>query len=917
MRSMQRSRALIALLAWTLAVSGTAAAQAAAPLRQTVVAVEVTSSAASILRPAREAITIRAGDPYRIDSVRDSLQALWALGLIEDAAVHSIPEGDGVRLRFELQPKIRLWNVRFGGDQPTRSSRLRRALSLRPGQPLTDAEAARQAERVQQLLSDDGYLQARVTPTVKVLPGGTRGELELSLAAGTRSRLQELRLEGPLGIAPTQVRDALQLQIGDFYQPSGLEQALERLDALYVRQRYFYRQVRVEEQSLDVATGNMHLVLGVDSGPLVDLEMSGLQLSEAKQRQTLSIFEFGTVADWSLKESRHELVGLLQQRGHWRPLVSFGRERDADGHNIAVQIRVLAGEKRPLERVEFTGTATVDDAILRGAIRSGQGSLLAPARFVSEYWEQDQRAVLSVMRRHGYRNARLIDAPVTVTADGKLVARMTIDAGQPVLVSSVDLSVDAGNEPVPGISVPTWLEALELQPGGAFDAAAVRRDSDRLRALLASSGYERGSVETVTEESDGGVRMHHRINSGERARVVQVIVAGNEKTRTEVITRELAFLVGSPWTFSDMLESQSRLYRLGVFDEVAIQPTIPDPVTSQRAVAVRVHEAPPKFYSLGIGFDTEEKLRGSVALGHNNVLGRGEQLSLSTRLSTREQRVRLLFREPWFLGRRLDASATAFYTAEVEPSFDVQRLGGALQLLVQQSRTTSHFGRIAYRDVTTHDIKIDPDLIEPEDQATTVGSIGYTLLRDTRSDPIDPRNGSYHTLDMDVATRWLGSATDFVTVFGRSYWYRDVGGGVVVALAGRAGFKVPYASSTDVPLPERFFSGGSTSLRGFGLDEAGPLDSNGNPLGGEVILIANAELRVPLRGQFGAVLFADIGNVFAKPGDIAWAQVREMAGAGARFDTPVGPIRLDLAWLLDRRPGEGATQLFFSVGHTF
>lgn len=908
---------LLAALAAILGFDAAAVMAQEAPPSGTIVALEVVSDAASILAASRQAITARVGDAYRIDTVRDSLQALWTLGLIEDASVRVVPEAGGVRLRFELQPRVRLWNVRFRGDVPIRRSRLQRGLTLRPGQPLDEAEAARQASRVQRLLSDAGYLRARVSSSIRIVDRDTRGELDLEVEAGSLARLGEVRLEGTTGLSDAQLRDALGLRVGQPYRPSQLEEGLQRLDDAFVSANYFYRQVRVEEQSLDLATGDMYLVIGIDSGPRVDLELTGLELGDKQRRELLSIFEFGTVADWALKESRHEIVRLLQQRGHWRPLVTYGRQRDEEGRNVQVQLRVLPGDKLSLSRIEFTGAAEVDDRTLRDAIRTGDRTLLRSARFLSEYWEQDQNAVLSVMRRHGYRYARLAEAPVFVDAEGKLVARMDIDAGARFFVRDVELSVEPASEPLPGISVPIWLGALELRRGGPYDAVAANRDGDRLRAMLSGSGYERGFIESITEETPDGVVVRHRVVPGERARVTQVIIAGNDRTRIDAVRRELAFLVGSPWSFSDVLDSQSRLYRLGVFDEVDIRTTVPDPVTAERAVAVRVHEAPPKFYSFGLGYDTEERLRGSVAVGHNNLFGGGEQGSLSARLSTREQRVRLLLRDPWLLGRRVEGTATAFFSDVIEPSFKVQRYGGAYQVLLQQSFEVGHLARVAFRDVTTYEIKIDPGLIEPEDQATTVGSIGYTLFRDTRSDPIDPRDGSYNTVDVDVATRVLGSATDFMTLFGRSFWYREVGRGVVVALAARAGFKIAYAGTRDVPLPERFFTGGSTTLRGFGLDEAGPLDSNGNPLGGEAVLIGNAEIRLPLRGALGAVLFADVGNVFAKPRDVSWSEMREMAGIGARYATPVGPIRLDFTWLLDRRPGESATRLYFSVGHTF
>jgi outer membrane translocation and assembly module TamA len=138
----------------------------------------------------------------------------------------------------------------------------------------------------------------------------------------------------------------------------------------------------------------------------------------------------------------------------------------------------------------------------------------------------------------------------------------------------------------------------------------------------------------------------------------------------------------------------------------------------------------------------------------------------------------------------------------------------------------------------------------------------------------------------------------------------------VFVTAARAGLAVPYGDSI-VPLPERFLAGGSSSLRGFGRNLAGPTDQNGNPLGGNVLLIGNLEYRFPLRGDLGAVIFTDIGNVFADPESVTFGEVRETIGFGVRYATPIGPLRLDWGYLIDARPGEDTSRFHFAIGQAF
>ena len=885
-----------------------------------VVGIDITSSYAPLVQTAHAAIVQPLGEPPSVDALQRSLQNLYALGTVADVRVTAAPAPGGVRLRFALEPLMRLYEVRFEGDSGTSKRRLRRALPVSEGQPLDARAAADAAAAVQQALADDGFLLAQVSAETAPLDPPTRGLLRLRIEAGSRTRLEGIRLEGETGLPPAQLRPALGLAAGDVYRPGDLRAGLERIDRMLVQHGYFYRSLRVTEQSLDLSANGMAVTVAVQAGPRVQFDLAGLDWSRQRVQQLLPVYEFGSVEEWALKETRQRIVRLLQEDGYWRPLVSYARKRDAQGRNVAVQMRVLAGRRAALTRIAFEGNRSIGDATLRAAIRSRESRLLDPRRFISEWWQEDADAVLTVYRRRGYASARILEAPVRYdAAAGGVVAVMRIDEGPQTRVADVRVTL-AADGPAPGLDADRLRAELELRPGGPFDPGAVRRDAGRLRALLANLGYPRALIDSEVQQpeaaTDGPVVVH-QIVPGRRARVARLLVAGNDSTDEEVIRRELAIVPGSPFAFADVLESQSRLYRTGLFTQVEVRSALPDDVQPDRDVVVRVQEAAPMFVSYGLGFDTEERLRGLFAFGHNNLFGRNVEATLSVRASLREQRFRVVLHEPYFAGRRLEGTASAFYSDENRPSFDVRRIGGSLQLLGFHSRTVSSLARLSFRDVETFNIDIDPARIERQDQSTRVGSIGYTLVVDTRRDLINPRSGSYHTFDIDVATRALRSGTSFVAFFGRSFVYRELRPGVVLATALRTGVKLPFAGTETVPLPERFFAGGATSFRGLPLDDAGPRDDAGNALGGELLLLANLELRLPVRDALGAVLFLDVGNVFAKPRDLSLAGLRRAAGIGLRYATAVGPIRVDVARLLDRRPGESRYHLFFSLGHTF
>jgi outer membrane protein insertion porin family len=916
MMTRRRLAALVAA-AGLLAAPRVAAGQAE-PALGVIRGIEVTSSWEALVPAARAAITLAAGDHYDVTTMQRTLQNLYALGTIADIRVTATQSAQGTVLHFALEPQVRMWDVRFTGAPPWRGGKLRNALSLREGDILDQAAASTQANRLQQALADDGYLLATVQGTVATEDNPARGFLVLDITPGTRATLGRISVHGDGGIADSNLAAALALRTGGPYRPPVFEAALERLRARLLRSNFFFHETRVTEQSLDLRSNEMSLEIEVTVGPRVALDLAGLPFEPTDMRQRLAVFEFGTVDDWALKDTRHEIVRWLQERGYWRPLVSYSRGRDELGRNTNVQFRVLEGQRATLRSIDFTGNDSIDDETLRAAIRSRAAALLAPRRFISDWWEEDQRAVQAIYRRRGFGDVRIVAATADFDEEhGGVVATMVIEEGTRRTVNHVEVTVEgAGTE---GLKAALWQGALEQVEGGPFSPAAVRRDADRLRAILAGAGYPRAIVTSSLEPagSTDEMTVAHRVAPGDRQFVSRVLVAGNDSTNTNVIRRELAFSVGDPFSFADLLDTQSRLYATGLFSQVDVAPTLADDLSEQQPLVVRVQEAPPVFITYGAGYDTEEKVRGIFTIGHNNIAGRNQELSFSTRASVREQRFRVLFREPYFMGRRTEGTATAFYTNEQQASFKTQRYGLSFQLLLQHSDSLASLPRLVFRDTTTFDVEIDPAFLRPEDQSTRVGALSYSFILDTRPNPVDPTSGFYGTSDIEVASRILGSNTNFTTFNARWFGYRGVSERLTLALALRAGIKIPYSGSSSIPLPERFFAGGSTTLRGFSLDGAGPVDENGNPLGGRVLLIGNIEMRARLWGEFGAVVFADIGNVFALPATVEWRQVRETLGIGVRYATPVGPIRFDLARLLDQRPGEDRYQIFFSIGHTF
>lgn len=906
-----------AALAWVAWAGWATAAHAQLPEGRPVTRIEVDAPAA-LEDAVRSAVAAREGEPLDGGDVRRSIQNIYALGRVSDVQVASEETTAGVVLRFVVLPSAHVEVIRFEGERPLSRNELNDALTVLRGDRISRAMIEEQAGRVQSALSDRGYLGAVVEPELVLLGDGLEGTLVFHLRPGEATRLQRLDFVGETGISEAEAREAFALREGGVFRSDLLAESIESLRRTLAENHYFYARIEIADQASNLAENTADLTLRVVAGPQVELNLRGWDRSDEELREMLPFYEAATIADWILIQARADIIAELQRQGHWKPLVTFGRERDAEGRNVQVSFTVAPVSKRGIESVEVRGNDSIPEEELLALMATREGGMLRSARFLSDVWEQDQRSVLQRYRRNGFLQARVVEATVTYEeALGGLRAVIVIDEGNRTVVDELNLDV-RDNLSAYGIDTAGWAEELTTRSGGPFDPDAVRQDERGLRIRLANEGFGRALVLSEVDETADpfAVSVSFTVHPGRRTRVGQVLIAGNERVREDVIRRELSLVPGSPLSQEGIILSQSRLFQLGIFTRVDIETAVPDSIESDPTVVVRVTEGSTRRLSWGVGYSTEELVRGLVVLGQDNLWGLNHSAIASLRASFAEQRLRFIYTDPYVFGRELEGSMVGYFESIDESGFKVQRIGTSAQIVKRHSDTLSSIGRYSFRNQQTFDLEIDEAELEPEDRSAIVGSLIYSLISDTRPDPIDPRGGTYHTIDTEWAARALGSESDFIRLFGRSYWYWGLPGDSVLVAAARAGLSVPYADSI-VPLPERFLAGGSTTLRGFGRNLAGPSDVNGNPLGGRVLLIGNLEYRFPLRGDLGVVLFTDVGNVFATPADVVLAGVRETVGIGARYATPIGPLRLDWGYLLDARPGESTSRFHFAIGQAF
>ncbi len=713
---------------------------------------------------------------------------------------------------------------------------------------------------------------------------------------------EELGDERPL-------RRRLRVEEGKPYRRSDLFDGMEQIRRWYVRRGRIQAEV---EGTVEDVTGGVRLRYTVKPGPEVPLHLEGVSRRERRNlRERLQTYWVDTLYNEDLYRDSVDLARrFLQERGFYAADVQLVDRREA-GEGITLQI-----DKGPAVHVRdvlIEGLSTVPEARVRKQVLTRPDTLFSRGLLRADVLEEDLLAVRNLLRDLGHLDATVEPPRVSLSADGS-EATVTIRVHEGVTYKVGTVAFSSGL-PFPEEQLRAW---TPMVTGDVFSPARVLSAQTALRNKIDSLGYPDARVRPQPTRKDGVVDVRFDVTPGEQKTLARVEVSGNRRTKDKIVARELELKEGQPLSREEMLRAQHRLYRLGLFSSVRMEAVPLTPGTGgPHVLRVRVEEAPPLDVTVGAGYDTESGPRVQFSVADGNVGGYDRRVGLQTRWSGKEKRVQLLAEEPRLFSRNVDLLSSVQWEDVEQTGFSNDRWSTSVRLEQKFKPHWTRYLKYTYQRNDTYDV-VDPlELLEQRiAEDTRLGDIGFSMVRDTRDDPFVFTKGSQVIGELRVFAEPLLSDASFVKLSLRGSKVWTYPSTTQFASSLRIGNEWTYSGTEDVPIPERFFAGGESTLRGFERDEAGP-QAEGVPIGGEALFVANQELRVPIWKQLKGVVFYDAGNAFLKPSDFSWSEIRHVLGAGIRVDTPIGPLRVEYGHKLDRREGESAGEIFIAFGNAF
>ena len=888
-------------------------------------------------------LPLKVDQPLRTADVRASIERLFASGRYSDIQVDAQPyrvgTKDGVVVRFITKNSWFIGAVTAKGDidSPPRAGQLENASDLDLGQPFNESKMRDAATAQKRLMESNGLFRSEIKPSFNYDNTYQQINITFDVDSGPRARFTTPVLLGDVKLPEHLIVRATKFQrwITHAWKPmtrTRMNQALDSVRSLYQREDRLEARVSLESVKYDEQANTAQPTLQIDAGPKILVNAIGAKISKSKLQHYVPIFEEHAVDDDLLLEGAHNLRDYLQSQGYFEAEVEYKPQR-VENDQATIDYIVNTGARHRLTALEIRGNKYFSTEAIRERMYLQKASFLQfpHGRYSESLLRRDRDAIVNLYQSNGFLAAKVN----TRTQDnyrgkvGDLAVFVEIQEGPQSFVSGLEID---GIDHLKMAEVLGSLSSVKGQPFSQFNVAV---DRDTILAQYFDKGFSNATFEWNSQAADepNHVNVHYIIHEGDQQFVRQVLINNLHHTRPELVNRSLTLNPGDPLSPRAVTETQRKLYNIGVFSRVDEAIQDPDGETKDKYVLYQLDEA--RRYSLALGVGAELGRIGgcnncldaatgasgfyprvSVDVARNNLFGLAHTLSLRTQFSTIQQRALLNYTLPHFTDNdKVSLSFTGLFDNSKDiRTYNYTRLEGAVQLSQRLTKATTLLYRLAYRRVTVTDLKVTPFLISQLSQPDKVGIASINLVQDRRDDPMDPHHGVYNTIDFGVAEHILGSARDFTRLLVRNSSYYPIGKKYVLARSTQIGYIAAFHYYGDpedaIPLPERYFGGGD-SLRAFPYYQAGPRDTlTGFPLGGNALVFNQTELRFPLIGDsLGGVLFHDMGNIYSSFNHFSFRVHQDnledfnymvhAVGLGIRYKTPIGPLRVDLAYSIN------------------
>lgn len=786
------------------------------------------------------------------------------------------------------------------------------------GQVIIVGEAVSLESRMVDLVGKQAAVVQKLQGTgVGALTGLSRQMAkESALRIMGKERLGRIQVKGNRRIEADAIVGNMQTREGDITSPSRLR---EDLKSIY-KMGYF---TDVKFDITDTPEGRILTVIVVEKPAIRNITIRGnRQVKEKALLEAMGIKTLSVASEAVIKEAIEKGLGVYREKGYYEASMTYELQ-PISAQEVNLVINVQEAGAVTIKEIKFEGVKAVKPSKLKKLMETKEKGLPLISRFtgagklVRDTLERDAEKIGAYYFNNGYIKAKVGEPRVDIR-HGDVYITIPVTEGPQYKVGKIDFQGDllADKE--------VLRKKLTILKEPIYSREMIQKDISTLTDLYADQGYADADVTPLLKENDQDltVDITFDITQGKKVYFERIEISGNIKTRDKVIRRELRVYEQDLFSATKLKESVRNLKRLDYFEDVNLS-TSPGSSPDRLNLKINIKERPTGSFGVGIGYSTQDKVVGMAEVSQNNLFGRGQRLQVQAILGAIASRYRISFLEPYFYDRPLSLGIDLYNWSRIFDEYTHTSFGGTLRLAHPlRWKYTRVFWSYRFENVKLTDLSysalLTPSIVEARDiRNTSAMTIG--VRRDSRDSLFSPTQGS----DQSIAIEWAGLGGDvaYIRYIVDAAYYFPVKWGTVAVLHGKAGY-LQGLNYGKQPAYELFYLGGIDSIRGFKYAEITPRDPlTLDRIGGNKFFQINTEYRFPMPylskyGMLGLVFF-DCGNVYSSNKNALVPNVRTSLGGGIRWFSPMGPLRIEWGYNLNKKSYERQSAWEFSIGGNF
>ncbi|MCK4423543.1 MAG: outer membrane protein assembly factor BamA [Candidatus Omnitrophica bacterium] len=729
-----------------------------------------------------------------------------------------------------------------------------------------------------------------------------------------KTAVTDIEIKGQKVVSTQTILIQLKTKVGSVFNKTFLSRDLKRLYATG-----YFSDINVEVQ--DYNKGKKVIFIVKEKPVLKTIVLQGNKaIKEDALFSSMETIVMDFLDRQQIKEDIANIKKYYIRKGYSQAAIDFDVALDEETNEAVCTINIKEGPRLRIKKITVAGNKLFKTKKILKWMNTKRDKLFTSGFFKEEVFEQDLLKIEHFYKKEGYLDIKI--KPDLEFYNKHMYITLVIDEGRQYRVGDISA---AGNKIYSDEEI---LPQVELKTGDIFDQARVREQVYAVQEYYFERGYieARVGLEPVFNSQTDRMDIVLRVTEGEVFYVNRINIQGNVKTRDIVIRRELRVFPGERFDGSKIQRSRERLNNLGFFEEVNFDHKKTEK-TDKKDLIVDVKESKTGEFSFGAGYSSIDNFIGFIQLTQKNFdwrnyptfTGDGQRVRLRAEFGSRRKDYELSFTEPWIFNKPISFGFDIYSRTRQRRDYDETRQGADLRLGKALGEYTRIDGVYKFEQVKIFDLAADAvNDVRLEEGKNNISSLTTTLTKDTRDNVFNPTRGILRRGSIELAGGLFAGDKDFAKYNFLTSWYYNYFKTTVLELKIKGGCVENYGDSERVPIYERFFAGGASTVRGYEDQYLGPI-VNGDPVGGKALLLGNAEYTIPIIKNLKAAFFFDSGYVWSKLSDIEIADVKSSVGTGIRIKTPIGPVKLDYGYGLDYddQDKDHSGRFHFSMSHGF